>query len=171
MSTKSTLTTNFNYLQPTGYKVVIDRKYYSNLEFFCQSFQHPGMTMGSVEVPFKRIGSIPLPGDKLTFSEVILTILLDEDMKSYTELYSWLEDLTDKNYTSAISSNRSDTLSPSQADITVGILNNKNILTKSILYKDCVPTQLGDLNFQSIAGGESFLTFPASFRFTYFEIK
>jgi len=79
--------------------------------------------------------------------------------------------ITDKNYTSAISSNRSDTLSPSQADITVGILNNKNILTKSILYKDCVPTQLGDLNFQSIAGGESFLTFPASFRFTYFEIK
>ena len=165
------LTTNFNYLQPTSFKLVIDRENYPNLEFFCQSFQHPGMTMSSVEVPFKRIGSVPLPGDKLVFSEVILTILVDEDMKSYTELYSWMEDLIEKNYTSAIASKRSDTLSPSQADITVGILNNKNVLTKSLIYRDAVPTLLGDLNFESIAGGESFLSFPASFRFSYFEIR
>ena len=169
MSTNSTLTTNYNFLQPTGYKVIIDRKHYPNLEFFCQTFQHPGMNMSAMEVPFQRVQSIPFPGDKLSFSEVILTIIVDEEMKSYTELYNWMESLVETNYINP--TDRLATSSPSQADITVGILNNKNVLTKSLIYRDAVPTLLGDLNFESIAGGESFLSFPASFRFSYFEIR
>ena len=51
------LTTNFNYLQPTSFKLVIDRKNYPNLEFFCQSFVHPGMIMNSVEVPYNIMDS------------------------------------------------------------------------------------------------------------------
>ena len=30
------LTTNLNYLQPTGFKLLIDRVKYPNLEYFCQ---------------------------------------------------------------------------------------------------------------------------------------
>ena len=165
------LTNNFNYLQPTGFKLVIDRKNYPNLEFFAQDFTHAGVIMNTADLGYKKVAAIPFIGDKLTYNEMLANIILDEDMKSYTELYSWMEDLIEKNYTSAIASKRSDTLSPSQADITVGILNNKNVLTKSLIYRDAVPTLLGDLNFESIAGGESFLSFPASFRFTYFEIR
>ena len=165
------LTNNFNYLQPTGFKLVIDRKNYPNLEFFAQDFTHAGVIMNTADLGYKKVAAIPFIGDKLTYNEMLANIILDEDMKSYTELYSWMEDLIEKNYTSAIASKRSDTLSPSQADITVGILNNKNVLTKSLIYRDAVPTLLGDLNFESIAGGESFLSFPASFRFSYFEIR
>ena len=73
------LTQNFNYLQPTSFKLIIDRKNYPNLEFFCQGFTHPGMTMNSVEVPYQRITSVPFIGDKLTFNEMQANILLDED--------------------------------------------------------------------------------------------
>ena len=76
------LTQNFNYLQPTSFKLTIDRKNYPNLEFFCQSFTHPGMIMNSVELPYQRITSVPFVGDKLTFNEMQANILLDEDLKS-----------------------------------------------------------------------------------------
>ena len=35
------LTSNINYLQPTGFRISIDRKRYPNLEYFCQQVIHP----------------------------------------------------------------------------------------------------------------------------------
>jgi len=169
MATKSKLTTNMNYLQPTGYKVTIDRKFYPNLEFFCQTFQHPGMSQNALEVPIPRLGSLPFEGEKLSFGELILTIIVDEALESYSELYSWMEDLVENKHVPTI--DRTATKSSSSSDISVGILNSHNNVSKTLRYINCVPTLLGDLNFESIAGGESFLTFPASFRFSYFEIR
>jgi len=60
---------NINFLQPTSFKLTVDRKHFANLEFFCQTVLHPNLGLNPVEVPFKRISSIPLAGDKLTFSE------------------------------------------------------------------------------------------------------
>ena len=34
------LTTNLNYLQPTGFRVIINRTRYPNLEYFVQSVSH-----------------------------------------------------------------------------------------------------------------------------------
>ena len=89
------LTDNFNYLQPTSFKLTVDRRNYPNLEFFLQSFIHPGMIMNSVEVPYKKLTGIPFIGDKLTFNELQANILLDEDMKSYDEMYSWMRRILD----------------------------------------------------------------------------
>mgnify|MGYP003316981522 FL=1 len=71
------LSTNLNYLQPTSFKISIDRKNYPNLEFFCQSFLHPGMIMNSVEVPYKKITGVPFIGDKLTFNPLQANNILD----------------------------------------------------------------------------------------------
>ena len=34
---------NINLLQPTSFKLIIDRKNFPNLEFFCQSVAHPAI--------------------------------------------------------------------------------------------------------------------------------
>lgn len=59
---------------------------------------------------------------------------------------------------------------PTYADITLSILSSHNNQTKQIRYLDAVPTSLGDINFESTASGSEFITFNASFRFTYFEL-
>ena len=169
MAATSKLTTNMNYLQPTGYKVTIDRKYYPNLEFFCQTFQHPGMSQNALEVPIPRLAGLPFEGEKLMFGELVLTVIVDEALESYSELYSWMDDLVNNVHVPTFE--RTATKSSSSSDISVGILNSHNNVSKTLRYINCVPTLLGDLNFETIAGGESFLTFPASFRFAYFEIK
>ena len=73
------LTDNFNYLQPTSFKLVIDRKNFPNLEFFCQQVTHPGLIIPAAEVPVRRMQSIPFPGESLTINELSCDILLDED--------------------------------------------------------------------------------------------
>ena len=135
------LTTNINYLQPTSFKLVLDRTNYPNLEFFCQNVTHPGMLMTAVEVPYQKIQGVPFAGDTLTFNELSANIILDEDMQGYTEMYSWIRRILDNN------------------------------TTKQIQYRECVPTSLGDIQFESTSTGDTFITFNASFRFSYFELK
>ena len=55
-------------------------------------------------------------------------------------------------------------------DLERAILSSHNNQTKQVRYIDCVPTSLGDINFESTASGQEFITFAASFRFNYFEL-
>jgi hypothetical protein len=161
------LTDNINYLQPSGFRVLIDRTKYPNLEFFAQSVQHPGANLNPVELPVRRITSVPLAGDKMTFTELSFTLLVDEDMKGYQEMYDWMVRIVNDG---AVSAGQRGTRKPTYADITLSILSSHNNTTKKIRYLDCMPTNLGGIQFQSTAGDTTFLTFEASFRFSQFEI-
>ena len=59
---------------------------------------------------------------------------------------------------------------PTNADITLSILSSHNNQTKQVRYIDALPVALGDINFESTASGTEFITFVASFRFSYFEL-
>ena len=166
------LTNNFNYLQATGFKLVIDRKNYPNLEFFCQDFTHAGVIMNTADLGYKKISAIPFIGDKLTYNEMLANIIIDEDMKSYTEMHNWMRRNLDTDNVSALDRFRQATQKPSTvSDITLSILNSSNNAIAQIIYRDSIPTALTDIQFQATSGAESFLTFGASFRFTYFDIK
>ncbi len=62
----ATVTTNKNYLQPSGFSVSIERTNYPNLQYFAQSITHPGASVNPVELPGRRITSLPFAGDKIT---------------------------------------------------------------------------------------------------------
>ena len=165
------LTTNFNYLQPTGFKLVIDRTNYPNLEYFVQDFTHAGVIMNAAELSYKKIASIPFIGDKLTYNEMLANIILDEDMKAYTEMHDWMRRVLDQDNVTAVDRFKNKTQRPpAQSDIVLSILNSSNNAIVRIKYRDFIPVALTDIQFQSTAGGESFITFGASFRFTYFDI-
>mgnify|MGYP003643926255 FL=1 len=165
--TDAELTTNLNYLQPTGFKVVIDRTKYPNMEYFVQSVSHPGATLAPVELPVRRITSVPLAGDKMTFSEVNFTIILDENMTSYTEMFDWMSRIVNDGQ---VSPRDRGSKVPTYADITLHVLSSHNNTVKKIKYNDCVPTSLGNIEFTSTSGDVTYLTFDCSFRFSQFAI-
>ena len=164
------LTDNFNYLQPTGFKLVIDRKNFPNLEFFCQQVTHPGLIMPSAELPTRRMQGIPFPGESLTINELSCDILLDENMESYSEMYSWILRNQMTNLDNQSRMQKADK-PPTYADITLSIMSSHNNTTMQVRYIDAMPTSLGDIQFQSTASGTEFITFIATFRFSYFELK
>lgn len=163
----SELTTNLNYLQPTGFKVVIDRTKYPNMEYFAQSVSHPGAQLNPLELPVRRITSVPLAGDKMTFSEVAFSIILDENMTSYREMFDWMTRIVNDGQVSALERT---TKIPTYADITLHVLSSANNTVQKIRYKDCVPTGLGAIEFVSTTGDTTYVTFDAQFRFSQFEI-
>ena len=155
------LTTNRNYLQPTSFKLVIDRRNYPNLEFFATSISHPSVAAVSAELQYSRV-NVPFAADKLTFGELDATILLDENMTAYVEMYEWMKRLVEHNY--------KDTDNPQEADITLSILNSHNNTNKQIRYLGCIPTAIGAINFQSTVTDVEYVSVPMTFRYSYFDI-
>jgi|TARA_Y100000356_G_scaffold19267_1_gene13728 hypothetical protein len=164
------LTSNLNYLQPTSYKLTIDRENYPNLEYFAQSVTHPGMIMNPVEMPYKQLSGIPFTGAKLTYNELSANLILDENLSSYDEMYNWMRRLLTQEEIPAIKRNFRTKVVPTYSDIVVSILSSHNNKTKQIKYIDCIPIALGDITFESTATGTEFVTFAISFRFSYFDL-
>ena len=164
---KTTLTDNKNFLQPTGFKISIDRTKYGNLEYFCNNVVHPGATVGSVEIPIPRLSGLPIAGDKIQFPELSVDVLLDEDMKSYQEMQDWMERLVEKDDFDMVSSQARE--SNHTSDITLTILSSHNNKNVQIRYADCFPTQLGSITLQSNTSAVEYPTFNISFRFTSYE--
>ena len=161
------LTENFNFLQASNFKVVIDRKKYGNLEFFAQRVIHPGVTVTAPIVPYSRLQSISVPGDTLGIDDLAFDVLVDENMTSYTEVYTWLESLVvtpSKNPSKIISDDQN------VVDITLSILSSHNNVIKKIRYIDCVVTNVGTLLLEAAATETPVVTFPVNFKVSYFEL-
>lgn len=158
---------NISLFQPTNFKLTIDRKNYRATEMFCNSVTHPGASVGAAIAPEKRL-KIPLPGDTLTFGELSVMILLDEDFNSYKELYNWLLRHVNMSHTTQYEAVQNNSI-PSICDIIITAMTNHNNANQRIRYIDAFPTNIGDINF--VAGtSDTNLAFPASFAFAYFEI-
>lgn len=163
----STLSTNTNYLQPNGFRISIDRRYFPNLQFFAQSVFHPAMSVNAAEVSYTRLGRIPIPGDKISHNDVTFNVILDEDMASYQEIYDWLRTFVERNH-----ADNSDTgTGPTTADITVSVMSSHNNVTKKIIYRDAFPVSLGDVVFEAAAGDVQYVICPVTFSFTDFDLE
>jgi hypothetical protein len=159
---------NTNFLQPTGFKLIIDRQKFANLEWFAQSVDHPSVGNQPAIEGYRRVTDVGFPGDKLEFPEVSFNIILDEEMASYTEAYNWLKRLVEEKYTPPTSS--STNRLPSECDITLLILNSSNIRQKSIIYRNAFPTNIGGINM-SAENDPQPMVVPISFKYLTFEIK
>ena len=162
------LTSNINLLQPSGFKITIDRKNYPNLEFFAQSVSHPSI-VGDAPQEYYRGQRFPATPSALTFGDLSVTMLVDEDMNSYTEVQEWLYRLVNEDDISAIEAKKNG-VAPTRCDVQVSILTSHNNVNKSIVYRDAFPSDIGEMQLEVTAGETNFITVPVTFRYTRFEI-
>lgn len=170
------LTTNVNFLQPTGFGISISRENYPNLEYFAQAVYHPTVNVSAVEVPIRRT-RLAMPGDNISYGDLNITFLIDEDMTSYMEMYNWLVRIIEKSHTTSFKGIQlggfdEETVSelPTESDITVSLLTSSNNPNKRIRYYNAFPTSVSDIEMTATQTDITPLQFTSSFRFAYFEI-
>tara|TARA_Y100001937_G_C7030536_1_gene289890 strand:+ start:333 stop:824 length:492 start_codon:yes stop_codon:yes gene_type:complete len=157
-----------NYLEPTGFKIVLNREHYRQTEYFITSVNHPSVTLPSVEVPFRSINT-QQPGDRLQFSEVTFNMILDENLNNYIEMYDILKETVQT--ADLYRHNRQVTERPLDMDIRLITLSSKNNANREIIYYDTRLTSIGDIEFEATRADVQYITVPLSFEFNYFEIK
>lgn len=165
--TESTLEST-NFLQPTGFKVVVLRKRFKNLEFFAQSVQHPDLSVAPTVAQFRGTNA-QLPGDKLEYGTLTIEAIMDENMNVYKEMHQWLTSSVDQKYKPAGNINLNDQ-DVSAYDISLMVLSSHNNAIDTIRYKSAFPINLGIVNFQSTADNIQYITFPITFAYTTFTI-
>lgn len=85
------LPTNYNLLQPTSYRLIIDKL--PLVSYWAQSVQLPGAQVGETQLntPFK---DFPMAGDNINHDIFDIMFLIDEQMANWNELYKWMRQLT-----------------------------------------------------------------------------
>ena len=162
------------------------------VEFFCQTANIPGIGLGEAEVdtPLK---TMPFPGDKVTYQDLAISFLVDENLENYKEIHDWIIGLgAPQNHTQfsdlrATSSDRFPGTSSSNAitgqatadplpesgmysDATLTILNSKNIAVTEIRFHNIFPTSLGSLSYDVQASDVNYLAAAVDFSYMYYEI-
>lgn len=167
-TTESTLESQ-NFLQPNGFKLIVNRKRFKNLEFFAQTVSHPDVSVAPTTAPFRGTNLL-LPGDKIEYGALTVDAIVDENMNVYKEMLSWIKSTTEENVKSASAVNAANQ-DTTFYDITLSILSSHNNQIDTISYKDAFPTNIGAVNFQSTVDNVTYITFPITFYYTSFTIS
>ena len=157
------------------------------VEFFCQSANIPGISIGSASMP-TGLKDIPIPGEKVSYQDLAISFLVDENLNNYKEIHDWIIGLgAPQNHTqfSTLRDTGTDrfpgqtTNSPNNntvpdggtySDATLTILNSKNIAVTEIRFHNIFPTSLGALSYDVQASDVNYLQSNVDFSYMYYEI-
>jgi hypothetical protein len=166
MATLTTYPENKSFLSNNKFEFVLNR--IPNFTFLVQSVNLPALTLTPVTVQTPAV-PIQIPGNIMTFSQLSLTFMVDEEMQSWYELYNWMTQLANPE-----SNDKRGTLTGDPgatnhitSDATLIIKTNSNNPNWKISFVEVFPTDLGELNFSSIES-QDFLSSSVTFSYTYY---
>ena len=182
-----------DYLSPTQFKFNIHQL--PKVEFFCTAANVPAINLGEAifPTPYKQI---PVMGDTLTYDNLSISFIVDENLENYIELHEWLtaigfhkdrEQFTTFRSSTAdspvltqgISDDRGLTTGTAQlstsargmfGDAILTILTNKNNPVVEVRFQDLFPVALGALDFTQTATDVEYITVTADFSYKIYEI-
>ena len=141
-----------NFLSPLGYKFTIKKM--PTVNFFAQAVAIPSVTVGELPIPTPFSTKIQLPGDLVTFGDLVVTFRVDEDMANYLEVFNWIKSIT--RIDGFESANGQATAWTKEIDSPMGeekvfsdaslyVLNSAMNPNKEITFTDVYPTGLTDV--------------------------
>jgi len=166
-----------NFLRPTGFRFMVQNL--PKVTYFCQSANIPEMSLGVVNQASAYV-DFPLPGEKLSFGELRVKFMIQEDMADYIELYNWLIGLgfpDDRQQFATYVQEHTNlpTTSKTEAgqlsDATLLVLGSNNRPTTQITFYSCFPTSLSGLEFDISAGSTEYFYAMAVFRYQKFFVE
>jgi hypothetical protein len=181
--------TKLDYASPTQFRFMLNQL--PKVEFFTTATNLPGITLSEAvqNTPFK---DIPMPGNKLDYSDLEVTFICDEYLENYTSLHEWLlafgfpknreqfstfRSTTSNAPTDTRGSNNdigvtgaSTAMKGMFSDATLTVLSNKNNPIVEVRYADIFPTALSGLDFNQNATDVEYLSATATFKYKLYEI-
>ena len=79
---------NRNFLAPVGFKFTLAK--YPKVDFFSNSARIPELTLGTA-IQSSYLKDIDIPGEKLTYGDLTIRFLVDENMENYVAMHNWLK--------------------------------------------------------------------------------
>lgn len=146
----------YNIANLTNYKLTIPG--HSNINYFIQSAELPGISLDGVATPYQSHG-IFIPGDQFDFDTLNISFIVDEDYTNYKFLLNWLRQV------------RAGAGEFDLRTINLHLLTNNKTKGFIINFNYSFPTSIGSLSFNSGVGDTQPAICNAIFRFQDFDIS
>ena len=180
--------TKLDYASPTQFKFGIHQL--PKVEYFVTQAELPDISLDTTlqNTPFK---DIPIPGEKLTYSNLTVTFLVDEYLENYISLHNWITGLgfpqnraQFTKFRDVTSNTPADAGNEASVDI-VGsaisdksmysdgylmILSNKNNPIVQIDFQDMFPITLGSLSYDQGATDVQYLSVSTTFAYNIYTL-
>ena len=175
--------TGLDYADPT--KIKFQTTKLPRVEFNCIQANIPGITLTEIQQPTRLI-PIKIPGNDLTFENLNITFIVDEDLTNYRSVHDWMAGLSqmdsDEKYRALISDGQ-DRMPRSQqnnstdagrvtsatndgaiySDSKLIILSARNTPLVELTFTDCYPLSLSALEYNQNATDVEYLQATVSF--------
>ena len=181
--------TKLDYSSPTQFRFLINQL--PKVEYFTTEANIPGITLGDgvMNTPLK---DIPILGDKLTYDDLSISFIVDENLENYIEMHNWLTGIgfpKDRSQFSTFRSTTSNVATTTRgeskdigdvrattpelamfSDATMTILTNKNNPVVECRFADVFPTSLTSLTYSQNQTDVEYLTASVTFKYKIYEI-
>ena len=183
--------TKFDYASPTQFKFQIIKL--PKVEFFVTAVNVPGIALANTSQP-TPLADIPIPGETITFSDLEVTFLVDENLENYREIHGWMYGLgfpaARTQFANLVQAGRdrfpnpgkqsvstdagkvkygAEPLGPVFSDATLNILTSKNNANIEVRFSDVFPSALSGLQYDQQATDVDYLTATVTFKYKIYE--
>ena len=183
--------TKLDLASPTQFKFQILKL--PKVEYFCTAVNLPGLSLNTVQQP-TPLADIPLPGEKLSFGDLEMTFMVDENLENYQEISGWLfglgfpksrtqfanlvEAAKDRFPMNGKDSQTTDAgkvkygaqpIGPVFSDATLNILSSKNRANIEVRFNNVFPVSLSGLQFTQQATDVDYLSATVTFQYKLYE--
>ena len=168
MATLSTTPSNRSFLSNNKFDFVLDR--IPNFTFLVQSVNLPAISLSFNEIPTPAT-SIRIPGTIVSFSQLSLSFIVDEDMQSWYEIYNWIFSLGNpESNVKRLGFSESPGNNYETSDASLFIKTNSNNLNWKVNFNEVFPVDLSEIQF-STTETQEFVTASATFNYTYYTLE
>jgi hypothetical protein len=163
---------NRNFLSPVGFKFTLAKE--PKVAFMCNSARIPEITLG-IAKQSTYLKNIDVPGEILTYGDLTLKFLVDENMENYMAVHNWLTGLgfpeTTQQYKN-LTTDDDGIRDPKEAfsDGSLSILNSNYKSTATVKFRDLFPVSLSSLEFDATPTDVVYLTAQVTFKYTIYDI-
>ena len=163
---------NRNFLSGVGFKFNLSK--FPKVDFFSNSARIPELNLELTRQP-SYLKNIDVPGERLTYGDLTLRFLVDENMENYISVYNWLKGLgfpeTAQEYKD-LTTDKDGQRDNKEAfcDGTLRILNSNYREVAKVKFTDLFPTSLTSLDFDATNTDIQFFTAEATFKYTIYNL-
>ena len=168
--------TVFDYATGTQWRLAFNR--IPKTTWFCTAANLPGISLGEATFP-TPIHDIYLTGDKLTFENLNITFIVDEELQNYREMWNWLVGMgapkESSQWVDELKKGDGQVIKGHEtnfySDATLIIYNSKNIPKVEVKFKSMFPVSLSALEYSQELTDVEYFKASATFRYMYYEFE
>ena len=163
---------NRNFLAPVGFKFTLSK--YPKVSFFSNTARIPDISLGT-SIQSSYLKDIDLPGEKLTYGELNVRFLVDENLENYMAMHNWLTGLgfpeSAQEFIDQTTNNDGQRdLKEQYSDGALHILNSNYNDIAVVKFRDLFPVYLTSLEFDATESDVNYFTADVTMKYTIYDI-